>query len=524
MTGSFLSSKPVKWFTARIHNYQKTTLYKWFDRNPWIYGVISAVLVIFIYFWFITGAKWAWTEYSSTYDMLANAFLRGSISLLEKPSQALMNLENPYDYINRGGVDYIWDATYYNGKYYLYWGFVPAIFAAGFKMLHATRIEDQQLVFFFLAGLTVVLSATFHSLRGRFFSKSPAWTAGFFSLSALLSLPLIWIVNRAMVYEAAIASGQFFLLLGLYSAIRSMTSPRRSTWLFLAGVAWGAAVNSRVNYALAVFWFVLMITAFSLIRLKKPSAWFQPLFSLFLPLVLSAAVFGGYNFARFGSILETGHRYQLTGAGRPEEYGKVASMLHMIPNLYNYLARPFVFQPGEFPFIDIPYIKDDMWPWYIPRPPGVYDAKQISGILLTIPILWLILLPVLKPTEMVWAWVKEKSVPKNRTDPELKWVWGMVLGSAGVLLASVAVFKAANMRYLVDILPLLFLLVGLSVWWTFTFLAEKPGWRYFLILIVLILGLAGIILGLLAGFMVPPFRFENINPSLYNLIADFLNG
>ena len=59
MTGSFLNSKPVKWFTARIHNYQKTTLYKCFVRNPWIYGVISAVLVIFIYFWFITGAKWA---------------------------------------------------------------------------------------------------------------------------------------------------------------------------------------------------------------------------------------------------------------------------------------------------------------------------------------------------------------------------------------------------------------------------------------------------------------------------------
>ena len=90
------------------------------------------------------------TEYSSSYDMLANAFLRGSISLLEKPSQALMNLENPYDYLNRGGIDYIWDATYFNGKYYLYWGFVPAfsLLASRCSMQPGLKISN----WFFLPG------------------------------------------------------------------------------------------------------------------------------------------------------------------------------------------------------------------------------------------------------------------------------------------------------------------------------------------------------------------------------------
>ncbi len=71
-------------------------------------------------------------------------------------------------------------------------------------------------------------------------------------------------------------------------------------------------------------------------------------------------------------------------------------MNYIIPNLHNYLARPFVILPGEFPFVDIPYIKDDMWPWYVPRPPGIYAAKQISGIFVSIPIIWLIFLPILK--------------------------------------------------------------------------------------------------------------------------------
>ncbi len=314
-----------RWSSSAFLWYRRTQFYLWFDKNPWIYAVISAALVIFIYFWFITGAKWAWTDYSNSYDMLANAFLRGSVALLEKPPEALMNLANPYDYLNREGIDYIWDATYFNGKYYLYWGFVPALFAAAVKGLHPSTVEDQQLVFFFLSGLAVIISVTFHWLRGRYFPRSPAWTTGFFTLTALLSLPLIWIVNRAMVYEAAIAGGQFFLLLGLYATIRAMDSQRKSTWLFLSGLAWGAAVNSRANYALAVFWFVMLITIFLLFRLKKPSAWIKPLLFLFLPLLLSAFGFGWYNYTRFGSILETGHRYQLTGVAMPEEYGQITS-------------------------------------------------------------------------------------------------------------------------------------------------------------------------------------------------------
>jgi hypothetical protein len=517
-------SKFAKLFSGVLHKYKATAFFAWFNRNPWIYAVTSAALVIFVYFWYITGAKWAWTDYSNSYDMLANAFLRGSIALLEKPSAALMNLANPYDYLNREGVDYIWDATFFNGKYYLYWGFVPALFAAAVKGLHPSTVEDQQLVFFFLSGLAVVLSATFHWLRGRYFPRSPAWMTGFFTLAALLSLPLIWIVNRAMVYEAAIAGGQFFLLLGLYSALRAMDSPRKSPWLFLSGFAWGAAVNSRANYALAVFWFVALITVFLLFRLKKPSAWIRPLFFLFLPLLVSAVGFGWYNFARFGSILETGHRYQLTGVAMPEEYGQITSLNYIIPNLYNYLARPFGVLPGEFPFVDIPYITDDMWPWYIPRPPGIYAAKQITGIFISIPIIWLIFLPVLKPLEYIWFWAKEKPRPRVGSDPDLKWVWGMILGSLGIMLASIAIFIAANMRYLVDIISLLFLLLGTNVWWALGFLERAPGWRTLLIIILVVLGVEGILIGLLAGFVVDPHRFENINPSLYHMIANFLTG
>ena len=105
-----------KWYFTTSSRYRRTRFYQWFDRNSWVWAVFSAVLAIFIYFWFITGAKWAWTPYTHYFDMLANAFLKGSVSLLEKPPAALANIANPYEYGNRKGIEYLWDSSYFKGQ------------------------------------------------------------------------------------------------------------------------------------------------------------------------------------------------------------------------------------------------------------------------------------------------------------------------------------------------------------------------------------------------------------------------
>ena len=52
---------------------------------------------------------------------------------------------------------------------------------------------------------------------------------------------MMWIINRATVYEAAIAGGQFFLLVGLYAALAGDAFVRHmSAWLFLAGSGMGS--------------------------------------------------------------------------------------------------------------------------------------------------------------------------------------------------------------------------------------------------------------------------------------------
>ena len=513
-----------KWYFTTSSRYRRTRFYQWFDRNSWVWAVFSAVLAIFIYYWFITGAKWAWTPYTHYFDMLANAFLKGSVSLLEKPPAALANITNPYEYGNRKGIEYLWDSSYFKDRYYLYWGPVPALVATAVKWIHPSTVEDQQLVFFFLAGLAVVMAAMFHWLRTRYYPRSPAWTTGVFTLVPLLSLPMMWIINRATVYEAAIAGGQFFLMVGLYAALRAMRSRHISPWLFLAGLAWGASVNSRVNNAVAVIWFVLLISLFFILQLKKPSRWFPPLLILFLPLILWAVGLSGYNYARFGSVIETGHRFQLTGPALPANYGDVISRLYIIPNLYNFLARPVSLDLRAFPFINVPYVTDYMWPFFIHRPYTFYSSEPIAGIFTSIPFFWLILLVLMKPIDLVWRWAKELPAAARNPDSAIACIWGMVAGGVLLLLATLSVFIASILRYLVDIVPLMAVLASLCAWWGLQFLEKSRFWRTILLILIVLLAVAGIAAGLFIGFTVYPNRFENINPSLYRAIAAFFNG
>ena len=82
---------------------------------------------------------------------LVDAFEAGQVSLLETPSQDMLNLENPYDLSERSaaGVSYPWDHLFFDGKYYSYYGigtvltlFLPYHMITGKYFPSLWRLED----------------------------------------------------------------------------------------------------------------------------------------------------------------------------------------------------------------------------------------------------------------------------------------------------------------------------------------------------------------------------------------------
>jgi hypothetical protein len=497
----------------------------WIGRHPEIWAVGGALLVILVSYWYITSGLWVWTSYSRYYDRQADAFLAGRLALLEKPSPQLLALANPYDYRNREGLGYLWDASLYQGQFYLYWGPVPALLATAVKRMHPGEVEDQYLLMFFMAGLAVFLAGLLHGLRKAFFPDTPAWTVLLLTLIGGLSTPVLWLINRPNVYETAIAGGEFFLVLGLYAALRAMLGQRGSIWLAVAGGAWGAAVGCRVNNLVAVIWLAGLLGLYWIVKAKKTWNWIVPLVCLGLPLLAWAGGLGWYNFARFGDILETGHRYQLTGPAYPANYSWVTSAGYIVPNLYNFLFRPLVFSWKEFPFVFAPSLNEKMWPWFIRLPEHFYSAEPVAGIFSSIPFFWLAVLPILRPLRAGWNWMNERSrQPVEAAHPLLPWVWWMIAGAVLCNLGFLMVFISSTMRYLADVAPLLTVLTGMCVWWGLGFLRHKPGWRLVLLVVLVVLGMVSVGIGLFVNFHVGDQRFEANNPHLYREIARFFVG
>ncbi len=498
---------------------------RFIGRHPGAWAVGGALLVILISYWYITCGMWAWTPYTRYYDRQADAFLAGSLSLLEKPPAELLALANPYDYHNREGLGYLWDASLYRGKYYLYWGPVPALVAAGVKLIHPVVVEDQHLLMFFIAGLATVLAVLLHWLRSTFFPKTPAWTELLLVMIGGVSVPVLWLINRPSVYETAIGGGQFFLLLGVYTALRGLAAQHRNGWLVCTGLAWGASVGCRVNNAIAVAWLAGLEGLYLVVQAKSARERIIPVLCLALPLLAWAGGLGYYNLARFGSVFETGHRYQLTGPALPSDYSLVISMHYIAPNLYNYLFRPLDYSWKDFPFVFAPFLTEKMWPWFIRLPEYYYSAEPAAGIFLSAPFFWLIALPALRPLRAAWNWANERlPSPPEPPRPLLTWGWWMIAGAALLNLVSLSVFISSTMRYLADVVPLLTILTGLCLWQELDTLRQKPGFRRLLLAIALILGLASILISLFVNFHVGDNRFEANNPHLYWNIARFFTG
>jgi hypothetical protein len=499
-------SKIIRLLHTNSENFhQKMDSYPFSQSRTWqrfIFGLIGIVLVI-VTFQSVIRSQYVNIQPSNYYNQLADGFLSGQTSLPEKPPQALSDLENPYNWLNREGIEYLWDATFYKGEYYLYWGMVPALIGAAIKLFHPVIILDQHLVWGFYIGISILMALLFSSMHKHLFPKQPAWLILPFTWISGAAMPMLWLTTRPSVYETAIASGQFFLMLGIYAIFQALwTDKKPSGWLILAGFAMGAAVNSRFSLVITVFWFAGFVAIYWYKNRKYfPISWFQAMLCFFVPLAIWAAALLGYNYLRFGDIFEMGHRYQLNGPGMPSEYDQVMSLQYILPSMYSYLIRPLQFELGTFPYVSAPFISESMWPFFIHLPKYYYYPEPTAGILLSTPFVWMSFLPLIEYWWRFTRWLEEKTQPQ--TEPTQKrfahFEW-MITGSLLLTFGFLLVFNAASMRYLADITPMLMLLSAAGSWWTLQKNEKRPIFRFLFISILIALCVVGGLLSVYANF------------------------
>jgi hypothetical protein len=474
----------------------------WARRGAWLLllALLGGYYVFVVSAGHPSGTWWSYTTY---YDFQAEGFRAGHLHLSVEPSPALLAMPNPADPIH--GKSWLWDASLHDRHYYLYWGPVPALLLAAFKIIFRSKqaIGDQNLVLVFI-GLQLPLGAWLITrLARRLYPKVRSWAVVLAVVVFGLANPTPWLLARGAIYEAAIASGQLFLLGGVASAFQAIWWARQGRpahrWLLAAGAAWALALGCRLSLAPAIA-LLALAAALAVMRfarsgvggLARGLGWVGG------PLALVLVALGAYNHARFGGWLETGVGNQLSTM-------KLRTSIHYLwPNIWSYLFRPIT-ATCKFPFALSLWRLNNAFPAWFKLPAGYWKSEPVAGLLASTP--WCYLMPV-----AIWGVARRPGTPDGHAR---LWLTVMFALIAVLPLAPALGMFIASMRYLGDVRAGIVLLgtVGAFTWLERS--AERPWLRR--LGAVVCVGLAGVTLfcGLAFGFVGYFDHFQTRNPALW---------
>jgi hypothetical protein len=489
------------------------------DRHPLLhrFGVGLSLLIVvciavFAMWYGSAGLFPFFPPVHNDYADLGDAFLRGQLALLEVPSAELQALPDPYPLSVRIHIDHRWDASYYDHKYYLYWGPVPAILSAGLQLLGGTLPSGALLV----ALAYLLLLGFFFALLLRLWTRhlrapSSLWL-GPFTAAGLLGFPMLFQLGQSRVYEASILYGQAFLFAGLlfWEVYRDRPAP---FWLLLAGLAWTLAIGSRYNLLISIACFIVFI--FFWIRNHGPHwnhAW-----ALLSPLLLGMILYAVYNWLRFDDPLETGKAYQLTvNAMQGLEY----SPSYLPSSLYIYLLYPLTIA-SRFPFVRSALFDAHRVPGWIPMPATRVFDHVLFGTLPAAPVIALVVLSFVPLASSILRGRRiRQSLP-----PAVGWEssWAMLASAAALQFLFIALYYYGAERFVGDFYLLSVLTAALAFERLDADLLHLRPLRLGLWLMALILVVWTVATGCLGAFGVPPKTFSLENPVVYSRLASSWN-
>jgi hypothetical protein len=404
----------------------------------------------------------------------------------------------------------------HDGKWYLYWGPLPALLQALAKSLLGISklIGDQYLVLGFSLLSALFGALLIEDIRQRMFSSVPRWLSALCIFALAFANPVIYLVATGGQYQAAIAGGQTGLLAGMWCAFRavegSASESGRRFWLFWSGCGLAAALACRISVGAAA---VLLAACSIAFAARSSEARWKALLPNAFYMGIAPVLTGGclllYNELRFGSWLEFGVKEQVS------YFEFKLSTRYLLANLYSYALLPWGFS-CRFPFALQSFSggPKGLPPW-LPTPSGYLVLEPISGFLSTAPISWLSPVPLL----VAASHLRELRRRAWRSYTFVTLCFAVTGGISGVVVLFV---YGATMRYLDEFI---YGVVLLGVLGAFTWYATRvtPYGRSFVAVVSAGLCSATIVLGLLLGYQGYGDHFLHNNPPLHEKLVKHLS-
>ena len=254
------------------------------------------------------------------YACLADALLAGRLDLDLPVSEELLALDDPYDYdaryaIGSPDVPIFWDHAFYDGKYYSYFGVVPALaLYAPYRFLTGEALGTVVAVIVFAVLYVLASSALVLRLRRRWFSHVGTLPTCLAFLAFFFGGNAIYLTSVPRFYSVPLLCGLASLCLGLWFWFGARRDGRFSApLLFLGSLFVALVLGCRPQLCLVwfvafpLFWHDVFVDRALFSRRSVGQS-----IAVLAPFAIVGAGIGWYNWARFGSPLDFGAYYNLT--------------------------------------------------------------------------------------------------------------------------------------------------------------------------------------------------------------------
>ncbi|HUR56364.1 MAG TPA: hypothetical protein VM029_01550, partial [Opitutaceae bacterium] len=420
-------------------------------ESPLLLALCLAIAWFYVWTARSNGENWKFgREQNDYYNLLIDGWLAGQLNMKVDVPAELLRIKDPYDPAQRPPGVGLHDASFYRGKYYIYFGLTPGVtLMLPWRMVTGVDLPQPVAVLVFALGGFAASAMVWVRVRRKYFPEAGTGVA----LLALLAIGIAGLgpvlVRRPAVWELPIAGGFCFAMLSLLCLFESLHARRASWWYVAGGVCLGLAVASRAVYLFGLGAMLVPLVAWW--RESRQVPWRRAIAG-FTPLAVIGLALAAHNYARFGDPLEFGQKYQLTAMHE-------ATFTHFALRYAPCNAWLYFWSPAQwsryFPFIAVtrPVVE----------PAGYGGTEDVYGLVRNLPVAWLALLAPL-------ALRRRSAGERAALGGWLLTVVALVVPIAMLLL----LFFGSHGRYMLDFAPSVILLAATGV---LALEREIAGWR-----------------------------------------------
>ncbi len=318
------------------------------------------------------------TDYDQ-YARLGDALLHGRTTLDLQVPDALAELDNPYDsdrrgwLVSQGNGPIYWDHAFYHGKYYSYFGVIPAlVLFIPYQIITHSWLSASYAVLILGLLMAILITLLVIAIADKYFSRNVSigvvvlaimavnvgvsmyyqiFTPNFYAIPGLASLACTFGGLTAWIQAKQPDGSVSKVLIALGSFCIAMNLGCRPQFILVAILAlplfWDELVRRRLFFARK--------------GIGNTVAAFAPFIIVFIPLL-------AYNYIRFGSAFDFGANYNLTGF----DMTIMETPLRDAPGLlFYYLFQPFQ-MTAVFPFFSKTSMTLPVWAPAEPSPGGLF--------------------------------------------------------------------------------------------------------------------------------------------------------